>query len=374
MFSFLIIALFWCQDPDEPQITEPVKMDAAISRASLNGPSLTDGVFQQEKSGYATFLKFREAIQEKWLPQVYQNARAVDLKVDLDMTIKPPRELGSKTDMEFRVDLEGLALPSGQYRFKVNGELGEMDMYRGPTKKMLVYHTGKGFSDQNLPRSENANLDSYRSYALRYLGELQNQVLQKGGYRFIYVGSGDYQGKLVDRIKIAKDVKKRRAKKKDKKQTVPLNRLWSFWQDGEYELWVYQDTYLPAAVFYANREDHIYANIIVSYHSDLLPSSFLLTNNSTGFEGRADIQLDYAEDRTISRVSFKMRSSDANDMSFDAHLAFKSDFDQRDLQGIPPYGYQKLNPDHLKILILTPIIGNLLNLRQQGLNLKNFKF
>jgi len=374
MFSILLLTMFWCQDPDAT-IPDPEQKSKAIHRASQNGPVMSGHVFNEKKSGYALFLDCKKAVEKNWLPQVYQNAKAVDIDVDLDMNVKPPRGLNYSENIEVRVNLEGMALPNGQYRFNVQGELGEMDLFRGPTKKMLIYHTGKGFSDQNLPRGKNANIQSFRSYALRYLGQLQSQVLTKSGYRFIYAGSGNYQGQLIDRIKIAKAKPRRKPKtQKKRKKTVPLNRLWTFWQSGEYELWVYQNTHLPATLFYANPEDHIYANMTFEYHSDLLPSSILLKNNSSSFKGRAKIQLEYDSDRTLNRVAFKMQTSEAHDMSFEAQLSFKSEFDPANLRGIPPFDYQKMNADHLKILMLTPIIGNLLNLQQQGLKLKNFKY
>lgn len=364
-------------EPPPKSTPKPKKKEASpevdLTRARLNGPTIHDPVFQEEKRGYTLFLKCKEAIEKTWLPSAYHSARAVDLDVRLDMDVQPPKELGSAVPLEVEVDIKGIATPNGMYRLNVEGEVGNMDLIRDASRKMLIYHSGKGFSDQRMPRHPRAGLTNYRSYALRYLNQLKDQVVTRGGFRYVYVGSGTSQGQAIDIIKISKPATKKKKGKK-KVHTVPLNRLWTFWQTGEYELWLFQDSYLPAAIFYANEEDHIYANITVAYHDSGLPAAFQLQNNSTGFEGSANIVLDYHEDRTLSRVAFKMRSSEGHDMTFEALLTFKEDVDPRQFQGIPPFDYQKLNPDHLKLLILTPIVGNLLQLQQQGLKLKNFKF
>lgn len=372
MGFFWCLAFSWCQQASPPisQPPDPASQTSSISRSRLNGPAMNDPVFQSEKSGFAIFSECVKNIQQRWVPMAYQEARAVELDVHLKMKIQPPRGLSQLGPQEFSVNLSGLALPNEQYHLKLKGELGEMDLVRSATKKMLVYHPGKSISDQIMPRGQNANLQSFRSYALRYLGLLQTQVLTQGGYRLKYVGSGNYQGQLIDRISIAKPAVKR----KNKEQPVPMNRLWTFWQEGQYELWIFQGSHLPAAIFYSNTDDNIYANITFSYNSRLLPSLIMLQNNSSGFEGGSEIQITYSPDNTLQRIAFYIHTSDGHDLSFDAQLAFSSLYEERRLIGIPPFGYQKMNPDHQKLLIIAQFAGNLLNLKQHGLKLKNFKF
>jgi hypothetical protein len=369
MYLTTLLCLFLVQAPEQGK-TLHTRRAGGISRAKLNGPALNDPAYQKEKSGFAIFSQCLNTIQKKWIVQAYSQAHAADLDVSLNFTIVPPRGTAKMDPMNFDVDLNGTALPNGLYHLNIQGELGDMELTRNVQRQLLVYQAGKAFSDQILPRHENANLKSYRSYALRYLGRVGKQVMSGGGYRLKYVGSGNFKGQLIDRISISKPPRRHR----NKKQPVQMNRIWTFWQDGKYEVWVYQASHLPAAIFYSNPNDHIYANIEIQYKDGILPSAFFLQNNSSGFEGSSDIQLSYADNRTLQRIFFKMHSSEGHDVSFDAFLGFKSVVNTEDLRGLPPIGFRKMNPDHLKLLIMVQVAGNLLNLQKHGLHLKNFKF
>ena len=342
----------------------------STSRAQLNGPVYNDPNYQPQKSGHTLFTECLDAIKKKWLPMTYQSAKAVELDVDLKLNVKPPRETGLTDYMEFEVQLDGVALPNERYNLKVTGDVGNMELIRSQTRKLMIYHSGKGFADQTLPRGKHSNIDSYRSYALRHLGVLSDQILKNGGYRLKYLGSGNYKGQLIDRISISKIVKRKR----NRKGPIPMSHLWTFWQSGKYEVWIFQGSKFPAAVFYSNPEDHIYANFTIDYNEQLLPELFVLQNNSSGFEGHTEIRFDFDENRLLELVSFRFHTSEGHQMSFDARLNFLKEVEDGLISGIPPFGYQKMNQDHLKILVMAQMAGNLLNLRQHGLKLKNFKF
>jgi len=364
IFLIFAVSLAWGQTETQP-----------LNRARLNGPVFHDAIFQKEKSGHTLFLECMEAIRKHWIVDAYKGAQAAQIDMDMKLRIQPPRQIAhlNGEPLQFQVDLSGIALPSGLYRFELLGELGHMDLIRSPSRKMTVLHSGQSFADQPLPRSPNANLQNFYSFAMRYLGKLQTQVTGGAGYRLKYVGSGNMEGQLIDRISIAK-VRKRKANRPRKKQPVPMNKIWTFWQDGQYEIWLYQSTKLPAAVFYSNPEDHIYANIRFLSGADGLPNTLIFQNNSAGFQGHSEIELLFHPNHTVQQVTFSMRTTQGHDVSFQAEISYQDQFDPRFFQAIPPFGYQKMNPDHQKLLILAQVAGQLLNLQNHGLQLKNFKF
>ncbi|PIE89936.1 MAG: hypothetical protein CR997_08975 [Acidobacteria bacterium] len=371
--GILILFLAVGQSPQAKTESKASHLATKIARSKINGPVLNDSNYQPHKSGHALLKECLEAVKKRWLPMEYQKSRAVELNMDMNLNVRPPRETGLTERMELDISVEGVAMPNEQYKLKVNGKIGEIDLIKSRTRRMTVYHTGNSFSDQPLPRNDNANINNYRSYALRHLGQMSDVLLNKGGYRIKYLGSGNYQGQLIDRIGLSK-ASSRKGKRKTQKAPVPMNRIWTFWQTGQYEVWIYQGSKLPAAVFYANPDDHIYANFTIDYNQSFLPDLFVLQNNSTGFEGRTEIRLHYTRKGLLELVSFEFHTSDGHQMHFNARLRFLQEAEDGLISGIPPFGYQKINQDHLKLLLMTQTAGNLLNLKQHGLKLKNFKF
>ena len=155
---------------------------------------------------------------------------------------------------------------------------------------------------------------------------------------------------------------------------MPLNKMWTFWHDGGYEIWLYENNYLPAVVFYTNAQDNIAAHFSIDYDRDWLPLRLNFQNNTYGAEGRGDVVFDFDSQKLLKGLSLRFDGVKGVSLRLDASLLFGGEPGPESFRVIPPFGFRKLNRDHLKLMILTQISGGLLKLKKYGINIKNFKF
>lgn len=345
-------------------------------RARENGPVLGELSRLSGVSAHEALAEMFLAIQRTWLVQDYAKAGHVifqaRLNADLPMATLD-RRLKSRESVDFDLDIEGTATPNGKYRIELRGSLGEVELIHDLKRTFVASQDFKSFSDTPVrARSRNANLTNYRSYLLRQIGALKAQILQSGSYQSVYVGSQTYQGRDVHVIRTYKPGGRKVVK--NKKGPMALNKLWTFWHDGGYEIWIYQTTKLPAVVFYTNLDDDVYANFTIDYDRYWMPSRISFQNNSLGAEGSGDLVFQFDRDRVLTGISLKFLGENGVALHLDATLLFGGAPLEDAFRIIPPFGFRKLNRDHLKLMLLTQISGGLLKLKKHGFNIKNFKF
>lgn len=315
-------------------------------------------------------------MERVWFPNAYGRAQSVDFRLSVDADL-PARALSSRSrsggSVNFDVDVQGLATPSGNYAMELTGGLGEVDIVKNTRRTMMVGKNFRAFSDTpRRTRSKNAGLTNYRSYLLKYAKAMENQLLDSGVYRSVYKGSTTYMGREVNIITVYKP--RGRNFRPNSKRPISMRKMWTFWHDGGYEIWLDQATKLPLVVFYTNTDDNIFANFSIDYTSDRMPIRINFNNNSVGAEGRGDIVLDFDRARMLRGFSFRFNSDKGVSMRADASLLFGAAPPSDSFRILPPFGFRKMNRDHLRLMVLTEVSGGLLKLKQYGINIKNFKF
>ena len=350
-----------------------------VDRSRKGGPSMGE-TRRLAYSPHEILGHMFRKIEQQWFPPPYGNAGKVEFRARVDAKLPGDagvRGLRGGDGVEFDIIVDGVATPNGQYRMEVEGDLGAVEMTKDHRRRFMSSPTFKSFSDSPIRnRSDNANLTNYRSYALKYLNAMKNRIMNSGQYRSVYTGTGIHQGREVHILRIYKpSYVKNKGKNPDrKKRPMPMNKLWTFWHDGGYELWVYRDSYLPAVVFYTNNDDNVYANFAIDYDRDNMPMRITYNNPSLKSEGNGDIVLNYDRDKMLSGFSLRFESERGVSLRMDATLAFGETPDKDAFRIIPPFGFKKLNRDHLELMVLTQISGGLLKLKKYGINFKNFKF
>jgi len=344
-------------------------------RARKGGPAMGSTMKKPEHNSLELLGHMFNTIEEKWFVKDYEAAQHVEFRASISATM-PASSLESRSKakgmVDFDITVDGVAAPNSRYRMDMTGDLGEVEMVKDLRRNFISSPTFKSFSDTPIrSRSENANLTSYRSYFLRYLGRMRNQIMKSGYYRSIYVGTGMHEGREVHIVRVYRPDLKKPSKQK---KPMAIRKLWTFWHQGGYELWIDQKTKLPAVVFYTNRDDNVYANFSFDYDEDLLPKRITYTNNSLKSEGTGDLILTYDDQKMLNGISLKFDGERGMSTRLDATLAFGAALDADAFRVIPPFGFKKINRDHLKLMILTQISGGLLKLKKSGVNLKNFKF
>ncbi len=345
-------------------------------RARRNGPGLGELSRLPGVSAHEALAQMFLAIERTWVVPDYAKAGHVLFQAKLNADLPASsldRRLKSNESVDFDLDIEGTATPNGRYHMELRGDLGEVALTHDLRRTFVSSQGFKSFSDTPVrARSKNANLTNYRSYLLRRLGGLKSQILQSGAYQSVYVGSQTYGGRDVHVIRVYKPGGKKSLK--NKKAPMALNKLWTFWHDGGYEIWIYQTTKLPAVVFYTNIYDDVYANFTIDYDQSWMPARISFQNNSLGAEGSGDLVFQFNRDRVLTGLSLKFQGVNGVSLYLDATLLFGGEVPRDAFRIIPPFGFRKLNRDHLKLMLLTQISGGLLKLKKHGLNIKNFKF
>ncbi|MCB1044175.1 MAG: hypothetical protein KDC35_14630 [Acidobacteria bacterium] len=348
--------------------------EAVPSRAHQNGPIVHEVSRLPDHNAFDIISKAFQAIGNQLIGDGYANKSLLEVHglMDFDMPVQAiDQSAKSDAQVQFDVRLEGEITPNGMYRYQFQGGLGDIFMIRNQTIQATVSHEFKTYADQPLrTRNENANLQSFQSLILKKLGQVKSQILDSGHYRFVYGGTGYYAGRIVHVVRIFKPT----YNQAPKKGPIPIQKLWTFWYDGGYEVWIYADNYLPAALFYTNIDDNIYANINIDYDREHLPRRMEIHNNSVGFDGAGELVLDFDAQRVLKSLRLRFDSQKGHDLMMDFDLTFSQNADPQRFKVLPPFGYRKVNRDHLKLLLTTKIAGEILNLKQHGVNIKNFKF
>lgn len=353
----LLLVLILLQEPAE------------IPQSHRNGPTLNDTAHYTELAPYEIIQAMFGAMREIWIRPAYKEANQVKLRGNLEAQLPPRHPQAGQQEMSFDTALEGDYRTDGSYLYDFRGSLGEGSLLRSPSRSMTISHTIRAFADQpQYARPSGARYNNFHSWLLGLLGPMEQQILESGVYRYAYGGSGNYEGRLVHLVRIYKPLKPGPAGR----GPMPLKRLWTFWHDGGYEVWIYADNYLPAAFFYTNGPDLIHAWITFHYNKPTLPHAISFQNNSTGFEGKGEFQLGYGAEGLIESVRFQFSGERGQRILLDCSLDFSKEDEA--LKALPPFGYQKVNADHLRLLLTTQMTGSLLQLRKYGLNIKNFKF
>lgn len=319
-----------------------------------------------------------DTMQQKWFGRAYEKAKFLEYRADLTAKlpatvtrVRGAQPIVSGGTIDFDINVDGVALPNGQYRNQLTGNLGDVLITKDARRTLVSSDDFKSFSDTpNRSRGGNANLTNWRSYFLKHLNAMRAKVLDSGTYKLVYKGTGTYQGQLVDIVQVYKPDKA----PINHKQPITLKKLWTFWQDGGYEVWVYRDAKLPAAVFYTNSPDYIFANLVIDYDKDWRPKRISYNNNSIEQEGDGDLVVTFDRQGMISGFSLKYEGSRNISLHISATLAFRETGPVDAFRASPPIGFRKVNRDHLKLMILTQVSGGLLNLKKHGVNLRNFKF
>ncbi|CAM2008340.1 hypothetical protein [Acanthopleuribacter pedis] len=347
-------------------------------RARVNGPSVDNLARHPGKAPHAMLNAMFESIEQYWLPVEYEAAKSVDVRATLDASLPAGRldkRLASQDAIDFDVNAEGLHTPNGRYRFNLKGEMGDMEIIDDLKRSFMTSHDFRAFSDKpNRARKEGAGLTNYRSYFLGELGDMRRHMLESGVYRAVYTGTGRFENNDVEVINFYKPQGPADRKKSTRKAPIPLKRLWTFYQEGGYEIWLYRATHLPAVIFYTNTRDNIYMNMTFRYDNQWMPTRITFYNNSVKSEGRGDLVLSYDENRMIQGASLTFDGDNGIALRLDANLAFGGEPAATAFRILPAFGYKKLNSDHLKLMLLTQASGNLLKLKKHGFNLRNFKF
>lgn len=316
------------------------------------------------------------SMEKLWLPAAYEQAQAVTFRASVQADLPSAGQFDARASdggaLSFDIDMDGLAAPNGRYKLDMQGGIGDVTVIKDLRRHVVVSQDFRAFSDTpKRGRSRGANLTNYRSYALRHLATVRQQILDSGVYRSVYVGTGEHDGAKVHIVRVYKPTPKRRI---DHKRPIPLRKLWTFWHDGGYELWIYDSVKLPSVVFYTNVDENIFANFSIDYDRDWLPKRITFQNNSAGAEGNGDLLFTFDSNGLLSGISLKFIGSNGVDLSLTASLNFESGLREDAFRVQPPFGFRKLNRDHLKVMLMTQISGGLLKLKKHGLSLKNFKF
>ncbi len=243
--------------------------DANLTRRG--GPDAGDLTRKNDVNPFHLLVDMFASMEKFWFPPAYEKAGQVDLRLrlDADLPISAVSRRKTNETIDFKIELEGIATPNGRHNLKLSGGLGEVDLVDDKRRSMVASKSFKSFSDTpHRARAKGANLTNYRSYVLRHLGRMKSQMLDSGTYRQVYVGTGSYQNKSVHIVRVYKPLKKRSGL--NGKRPVPLKKMWTFWHDGGYELWLYEGTNLPAVVFYTNNDDNIFANFNIDYDKNWL--------------------------------------------------------------------------------------------------------
>lgn len=351
--------------------------DVNRGRAYVDGPRVHDVARFSDHSARNILMAMFKALEAKLILPAYEASDLAEIRASLSFDLPAhsldPR-LKSDASVEFGVHVDGHYTPTGAYLYDVEGDLGDLVVGKTPRRQMTISHDFKAFSDTpQRSRSRGANLQSFRSYALRHLGAVRVKLLDSGLYKIRYEGTGIFGGRQVEILRIYKPGQRKTATK-DHQAPMPVRRMWTFWQDGGYELWVYLDNHMPAALFYTNVDDNIFANLTFDYDPNHMPRRIALKNNSVGFEGQSEIQLDFDTQGLLRGFSINFEGFDGQVVRGDADIVFTRMQDTSMFRMLPPLGYKKTNKDHLKMLLTTQIAGGLLQLKQHGVNIRNFKF
>ena len=348
-----------------------------LQRARQGGPIIGDTRKLEGFSAYQLLSEMFMAMEEKWFVPAYEQGRSVDFNASISAELpagavnKRLQDKGEDS-IDFDLQVSGLATPNGHYRMDVDGGLGEVEMIKDHRRRFMSSPSFKSFSDAPIrTRSENANLTNYRGYILRHVNSMKKKIMESGHYKAIYVGTGRHDGSDVHVIRVYKPNLRKRSKQK---KPMKLNKLWTFWKDGGYEIWLDRGKRLPRVVFYTNSTDNVFANFELEYDDQDLPKRINFNNNSLKSEGSGDVVLSYTREKTLR--GFNIRFDGPAGMSFrmDASLLFGKEPAPDAFRVIPPFGFRKINSDHLKLMVLTQISGGLLKLKKHGVNFKNFKF
>jgi len=352
---------------DSGQSRTPAPSQTQTGRAHLNGPQLHDLERRSPLSAHEILHKMFVTMESKWLVAGYQQAGSVEIRGNLDVEL--PAGQNQRSAARFSVEVDGIYNPNGTYIYKVQGDLGDLELVRNRKRQLTISHDFKSFSDTpQRARSSQANFLNFQTYLLSKMVPFKHRILESGYYRYAYGGSGNYQGRLVHVVRVFEPAVKQRPKS----GPIPIKKLWTFWHSGGYEIWIYEDTFMPAVVFYTNVADRIFANFSIDYDRQGFPYRLALNNNSAGFEGTGQIDMVFDEQGLIKGLRMQVDSNKGHALLFDGNLSFASEAGEP--RALPPFGYKKVNRDHLKLLITTQVAGGLLQLKKNGVNIKNFKF
>jgi len=344
-------------------------------RAYKGGPVMKDARAHPGVSAQKVLDDMFKTIEQHWLVDAYQQARYLNFRATINADLPArsvDRRLDSDESVDFNVRLDGVSAPNGRYRIKLDGGLGDVEMTGDDKRSFLASQDFKSFADTPVRvRSANANLDNYRSYLLRYVGRLKAQIFDGGAYRTSYAGTGTHEGRQVDVVQIYKP---RIGKPADSRRPMALEKFWTFWHDGGYELWIDKITKLPVVVFYTNADDNVFANFSIDYDRQYRPSRITFVNNTVDAEGSGDLVLSFDSDGLLRSFNLKFEGANGISLRFDATLDFIAETAADAFRVVVPFGYRKINRDHLKLMILTQLSGGLLKLKKHGVNIRNFKF
>lgn len=347
----------------------------APDRSRNGGPSLNKLNRFKLLSPQEVLTDMFNAVDKLWLQDGYEQAVALDFRADVEAQLPVPRTTRNVSgegslDMDFRV--EGVSAPNGSYRMDVEGGFGALQLINDGRRFLLASEDFKSYADRPIrKRNENANLNNYRSYMRRYLGKMRSDIMDSGRWRMVYLGEGESEGHGVHVVRVYQPTGTLRT---NKKAPVSLDKMWTFWQEGAYEIWIHKQVKLPMVVFYSNPEDNIFANFRFDYDSDWLPQRISYVNNSTGASGRGDVVMSFDDARLLTGLSLKYDGDNGISLNLNATLDFLEAVEADAFRVIPPFGHRKINMDHLKLMVMTQISGHLLKLKRHGINLKNFKF
>ncbi len=348
--------------------------DTLRGRAHHNGPLAHDVNMRPEYNALELISRCFDEIGSQLIGSGYADSATLEVRGNLDVELPlkaVDARLNSPDKVDFSLNIDGVTAPNGHYRYQVEGGLGDTFVARNQKMELTVSHEFKSYAGKVIrTRNENANLTSFQSLALKKISQMKTQILESGKYRFVYGGTGVHDGREIHVVRIFKPTRGKQAKK----GPIPIQKLWTFWYDGGYELWIYADNYLPAALFYTSVDDNIFANMTIDYDREHLPKRIAIQNNSVGFDGQGELLLDYTADRVLRGLRLTFDSQKGHSIRMDLALDFLKGYDSDKFKILPPFGYKKVNRDHLKLLITTQIAGGLLQLKQHGVNIKNFKF
>lgn len=381
MLLLLLMLLPW-QGPDAVEKeTEPATRPMPSSsdsrgRAHRNAPVAHDFARKPGVNAYETLVAMFDGIEKYWFVDGYERAGSLRSDARLTATLPPPRvaqRVNGAGTFSFDVDVEGLFTPGGEYRLDLEGDLGEVELVKNRVRRYMASADFQMYSDSpNRARSRGANLRNYLSFFRRHMGALRAQMLDSGQYRYVYGGTGNFEGRLVHQVRVYKPAARDLANQT--KGPVPMSHFWNFWKEGGYELWIYADTNLPATLVYSNTEDNIYANLTFRYNREHLPTSVVINNNSIGAEGTGELRLTYDGNRMVDGLDLRFDSDGGISLELSASLLFGARLEKDAFRVLPTFGYKKVNRDVLKLMVMTKISGGLLRLKQYGVNIKNFNF
>ncbi len=312
------------------------------------------------------------SIKKNWFPSLYSKFGACELSGEMSVTV-PYSNISRKLkyvegDLSFAFSFDGVFKPSGECKYRLSGDFGNVVYSVNPAKTVLY---SEDFNAYSISDSSITNLNNFNSFFIKKINELKsNFSSSRWNYQMetnVVIG-GDNCYKIT-----AFTPEKEGVRRNSRSNVIKLSELLSFYKKGRVVFFIRKKDLLPVRIEYSNKEQNIDSTITFFYGNEKQPASMYVEGTAANVSGRGDASIGY-NNKVLSYIQISFSNALNQSFNFSASFNFKPKAERTELMFLPPPDAQAMGKENLKLLILSNVAGTLLRMQQAGINIKTLKF